>query len=108
MKKYISYRSAELLNALNARKMNFFSIKDAKDILKGSKDIAVRRLLIYMAEKGLLLRIKDGLYNVIPYEKNSEERMYHVRDKENTSWEFWVPYEDVEIELHIKPEYRVK
>ena len=34
--------------------------------------------------------------------------MYHVRDKENTSWEFWVPYEDVEIEIHIKPEYRVK
>ena len=44
----------------------------------------------------------------VAYEKNSEERMYHVRDKENTSWEFWVPYEDVEIELHIKPEYRVK
>ena len=44
----------------------------------------------------------------VVYEKNSQERMYHVRDKENTSWEFWVPYEDVEIELHIKPEYRVK
>ncbi len=73
MKKHISYRSAELLNTLNARNQSFFTIKDAKNILRNSEDKAVRRLLIYMAQRGLLLRIKYGLYNVIPYEKNSNE-----------------------------------
>jgi predicted transcriptional regulator of viral defense system len=72
MKKHISYRSAELLNALNTRDQSFFTIRDAKDILRNSEDKAVRRLLIYMAQKGLLLRIKYGLYNVIPYEKDED------------------------------------
>ena len=49
MKKHISYRSAELLHALNVRNQSFFTIKDAKNILVSSKDESVRRLLIYMA-----------------------------------------------------------
>jgi len=73
MKKHISFRSAQLLNALNVQNKHFFTIKDAKEILNDSGDEAVRRLLIYMAQRGLLLRIKDGLYNVIPYEKDSNE-----------------------------------
>jgi len=44
----------------------------------------------------------------VAFEKNSEHEMYHVRDEENPTWEFWVPFKDVEIELHIKPQYRVK
>jgi predicted transcriptional regulator of viral defense system len=71
MKKHISYRSGELLSALNARDQHFFTIKDAQSILRNSKEKAVRRLLIYMAQKGLLLRIKDGLYNIIPYERDA-------------------------------------
>jgi len=38
-----------------------------------SKPEAVRKLLADMTKRGLILRIKDGLYNVIPYERNSEE-----------------------------------
>jgi predicted transcriptional regulator of viral defense system len=38
-----------------------------------SKPEAVRKLLADMTKRGLNLRIKDGLYNVIPYERNSEE-----------------------------------
>ena len=44
----------------------------------------------------------------VVFAKNSEHEMYHVRDEENPTWEFWVPFKDVEIELHIKPQYRVK
>ena len=72
MKKHISYRSGELLTELNARDQHFFTIKDAQSILRNSEEKAVRRLLIYMAQKGLLLRIKDGLYNIIPYERDVE------------------------------------
>lgn len=70
MKKHISFRSSELLNTLNSMNQSFFTIKDAQKVLQNSKEEAVRRLLIYMAQKGLLLRIKDGLYNVIPFEKD--------------------------------------
>lgn len=70
MKKHISFRSSELLNTLNAINQSFFTIKDAQKVLQNSKEEAVRRLLIYMAQKGLLLRIKDGLYHVIPFEKD--------------------------------------
>ena len=70
MKKHISFRSSELLNALNSMNQSFFTIKDAQKVLWNSKEEAVRRLLIYMAQKGLLLRIKDGLYHLIPFEKD--------------------------------------
>lgn len=73
MKKNISYRSAELLNALNQEEKQFFTLQQATKILVLSEPNAVRKLLSDMTNRGLILRIKDGLYNIIPYEKNSEE-----------------------------------
>lgn len=73
MKKNISYRSAELLNTLNQEDKNFFTLQEAMKILVLSEPDAVRKLLADMANRGLILRIKDGLYNIIPYERNSEE-----------------------------------
>jgi len=70
MKKHISFRSSELLNSLNSMNQSFFTIKDAQEVLQNNTEEAVRRLLIYMAQKGLLLRIKDGLYHIIPFEKD--------------------------------------
>jgi predicted transcriptional regulator of viral defense system len=71
MKKHISYRSSELLKSLNERDQSFFTLREAMAILTSSEPAAVRRLLTDMTKRGLILRIKDGLYNVIPYEKNS-------------------------------------
>ncbi len=73
MKKHISYRSSELLNVLNKEQKQFFTISDAIKILPSSSYATVRRLLSDMTNRGLILRIKDGLYRVIPYEINSEE-----------------------------------
>lgn len=73
MKKNISYRSSELLKSLSERERSFFTLREAMRIMTSSEPEAVRRLLADMTNRGLILRIKDGLYNVIPYEKNSEE-----------------------------------
>ena len=73
MKKNISYRSSELLYALNQGEKQFFTLQEAMKILVLSEPDAVRKLLADMTNRGLILRIKDGLYNVIPYEKSSEE-----------------------------------
>lgn len=72
MKKNISYRSSELLSVLTERGKEFFTSEDANNILSSSEPVAVRRLLSDMARRGLILRLKDGLYAVIPYEKDAE------------------------------------
>ncbi len=73
MNKHISFRSSKLLESLNRQEQKYFSIVDAMMILSSSKPSTVRRLLADMTKRGLILRVKDGLYNVIPYEKNSKE-----------------------------------
>lgn len=72
MKKHISYRSSELLGSLLPNGKEFFTLKEAQGILKNSDPAAVRRLLSDMTKRGLILRIKDGLYSIIPYEKNAD------------------------------------
>ena len=73
MKKHISYRSAELLKELHLHNQDFFTLKDAREILINSEESAIRKLLSDMTKRGLILRIKDGLYNIIPYEKESDK-----------------------------------
>lgn len=69
--KTISYQSSSLLSTLNERRQDFFGIEDAIKILKGSSETAVRELVRGMVNRGLLLRIKDGLFHIIPYEADS-------------------------------------
>jgi predicted transcriptional regulator of viral defense system len=71
MVKNISYRSAVLLDTLNRGDKQFFTLNDAMNILSDSKPDTVRKLLSDMVKRGLLFRMKGGLYNVIPYEKDS-------------------------------------
>ena len=73
MKKHISYRSSELLKWLNKQGITFFTLKKAGEILKESEPAAIRKLLSGMVKRGLILRLKDGLYSIIPYEKDAAE-----------------------------------
>jgi predicted transcriptional regulator of viral defense system len=70
MNKGISYRSAEILNALISLKKDFFTLKEASNILSGSESATVRKLLSDMTKRGLIMRIKEGLYHPIPFEKD--------------------------------------
>lgn len=72
MNKHISYRSSELLDSLLKVGKSFFTLGEAVEILSNSDPAAVRRLLSDMTRRGLILRIKDGLYAIIPYEKDPE------------------------------------
>ena len=69
--KTISYQSSTLLAALIEKGQDFFGIEDALEILEGSSETAVRELVRGMVNRGLLLRIKDGLFHIIPYEADS-------------------------------------
>lgn len=71
--KNISYRSSLLLRNLNESEQTFFTVNDAVKSLGTSYSSSILELLSAMAKRGLIMRIKDGLYHIIPYEKNSNE-----------------------------------
>ncbi len=73
MKKSISYRSSELLRSLISLKKEFFTLKEASEILSGKDNTTVRKLLSDMARRGLIMRIKEGLYHRIPYEPHPDQ-----------------------------------
>lgn len=73
MNKNISYRSSQLLNALIDQKKEFFTLTDTLNILQGKDYATVRKLLSDMTKRGVIMRIKDGLYHRIPYEKKLDQ-----------------------------------
>jgi len=73
--KYISKQSNELLSFFNEQDLYCFDTKLAKKALPNSNDSAIRELLSDMTRRGLLMRVKRGLYYAIPYEQNPESFM---------------------------------
>ena len=73
MNKSISYRSSELLDGLISRKKEFFTLKEASEILSGRDNTTVRKLLSDMTKRGVIIRIKEGLYHRIPYEQHPDQ-----------------------------------
>src|SRR5690606_9316797 len=73
--KNTSTQSNEILSYFNSRSKVCFEYKEALKVLPNSKENTVRRLLSDMTSRGLLMRIKDGVYYIIPYEENPETFM---------------------------------
>ncbi len=73
--KYISTQSNELLSYFNGQNKNCFDYSLAYKALPDSKASAVRELLSDMTKRGLLMRLKEGVYYIIPYEQNAETFM---------------------------------
>jgi predicted transcriptional regulator of viral defense system len=73
MRKNISYRSSAFLDILSSRKKDFFTLKEAAEMMSGKDYVTVRKLLSDMTKRGLLMRIKDGLYHRIPYEQHPDQ-----------------------------------
>ena len=73
--KYISAQSGKLLTYMNSRNIVCFDYLLVAEALPDSKPNAVRELLSDMTKRGLLMRLKDGIYHIIPYEQNSETFM---------------------------------
>jgi predicted transcriptional regulator of viral defense system len=73
--KNISTQSAQLLSYFNEQNKACFDISLAQKALPNSKDGAIRELLSDMTRRGLLMRLKEGIYHIIPYEANTETFM---------------------------------
>lgn len=68
--KTISSQSAKLLAYFNDKEQTFFSLSEAQTVFSETKPGTLRELISGMVKRGLLLRIKEGSYHIIPYEKN--------------------------------------
>lgn len=73
--KYISTQSNQLLSYFRVKGKDAFDYKEAFKALPESKDSTVRELLSNMTKRGLLMRLKEGVYYIIPYEADSETFM---------------------------------
>ncbi len=73
--KYISTQSNELLSYFNGQNKLCFGYAEALEALPDAKESTVRELLSDMTRRGLLMRLKQSIYYIIPYEQNAENFM---------------------------------
>ncbi|HWR32178.1 MAG TPA: hypothetical protein VN451_01525, partial [Chitinophagaceae bacterium] len=73
--KYISTQSNELLSYFNGHNKVCFGYGEALEALPDSKESTVRELLSDMTKRGLLMRLRESIYYIIPYEQNAETFM---------------------------------
>ncbi len=73
--KYISTQSNEVLTYFNEQNRPCFDYPEVFKALPNSKESAVRELLSDMTKRGLLMRLKEGVYYVIPYEQDAKKYM---------------------------------
>ncbi|RYG24440.1 MAG: transcriptional regulator, partial [Chitinophagaceae bacterium] len=52
-----------------------FTLQEALQALPASKESTIRELLSDMTRRGLLMRLKEGVYHIIPYEQDAESFM---------------------------------
>jgi len=65
--------SSKLIQELNEKGKEFFTIRDASNILKENSIESIRKLINSMIRRGLVMRISSGLFNLIPYENNANQ-----------------------------------
>jgi predicted transcriptional regulator of viral defense system len=73
--KYISRQSNDLLSFFNEKNKKCFELTEAKEAFPNSKESAVRELVSDMTKRGLLMRLKESIYYIIPYEQDVETFM---------------------------------
>lgn len=69
--KYISTQSSELLTYFNTLNKDCFDYSEAVHAMSESSESALKELLSDMVKRGLLMRLKKGLYYIIPYEQDA-------------------------------------
>lgn len=68
--KTIGNTSAILLTELHQKGWDFFDLQQVSTILSDNNAAAIRRLLSDMVRRGLLMRLRDGIYHIVPYDRD--------------------------------------
>ncbi|MCB9320548.1 MAG: transcriptional regulator [Lewinellaceae bacterium] len=73
--KNILSQSAAVLNHFNSKSQQCFEHIEVFQILNSKDENSVLKLLSNMVKRGLLMRLKQGLYYIIPYEQEASSFM---------------------------------
>lgn len=73
--KSLLHQSANLLAYFNQRDQLCFTLKEAAFVLQAKQTNTPSKLLSRMVQRGLLIKIKHGVYYIIPYDQNPENFM---------------------------------
>jgi predicted transcriptional regulator of viral defense system len=78
--KTVSTASSQLLEKCHSHGKECFYLEEAYTWLPNASAAAVRQLLAGMTKRGLLMRVKEGFYFVVPYEQPADDFMpnWHV------------------------------
>jgi predicted transcriptional regulator of viral defense system len=91
--KTISNQSSELLSRMSMANKPCFTIEEAYQIMNESNNDAIRKLLSDLVKRGLLMRLKKGLYYTIPYEREPDTFM--------PNWHITAGYLSKEVNYYI-------
>jgi predicted transcriptional regulator of viral defense system len=73
--KNISSQSSRLLSYFNSQELRCFDSNEAYKAIPDAKFGAMRELLSDMTKRGLLMRLKERIYHIVPYEMDSNAFM---------------------------------
>jgi predicted transcriptional regulator of viral defense system len=68
--KTLSSKSAQVIKYFNDLNRPVFTIGEAYSLLKSSTKDAVKKLMRDMIRRGLLMRLREGIYWIIPYDQD--------------------------------------
>ena len=100
--KNISYQSNNLLAFFLQKDKLYFTYPEALEALQGIAPNTARQLLSDMVKRGLLMRIRNGLYYIIPYDQDPETFMpdWHLLASPLTKgYEYYIGYYSA-LQLH--------
>jgi predicted transcriptional regulator of viral defense system len=92
--KNITILSSKLLSKLNAKRKVWFKIKEIYELFPELSEKSVSQQLTAMVNNGLLMRIREGLYYIIPYERDSETFMpdWHLLAEPLSGNDYYIGY----------------
>lgn len=100
--KNISTQSGKLLSYFNGLDQLCFTSSEARNALPNSTKYNINQLLSDMTKRGLLMRIKEGEYYIIPYEQDAASFMpnWHLLAKSLVKGaEYYIAYYSA-LEIH--------
>ena len=92
--KKITDTSAQILSRLNSQGKAWFSLAEAYALLPGMSETHIRMQVKRMTDGGLLMRVSDGIYYVIPYDQDAQTFMpdWHLLAEPLTGGAYYIGY----------------
>jgi predicted transcriptional regulator of viral defense system len=92
--KNITNFSAKIIAEFNAQGRLWFTLQEAYSLFSDLSEIQIRVQIKRMADEGLLMRVQDGVYYMIPYEQNSETFMpdWHLLAEPLVQGDYYIGY----------------